>query len=134
MDKQHFWAYRGAETSLLYNIRCVVISRIATDLSNLNDVIRWITFITNPCTLVSICSSRLSILSPLTFWARIPLRRGVLDTTLCDKVCQWHAAGRKFSLGTLVSSTNKTDRHDITEILLKVTVNTITPNSTTKWR
>jgi hypothetical protein len=25
-----------------------------------------------------------------------------------------------FSLGTLVSSTNKTDRHDITEILLKV--------------
>jgi hypothetical protein len=31
-----------------------------------------------------------------------------------------------FSLGTLVSSTNKTDHHDITEILLKVAVNTIT--------
>ena len=29
------------------------------------------------------------------------------------------------SLGTLVSSTNKTDRHDITEILLKVALNTI---------
>jgi hypothetical protein len=29
-------------------------------------------------------------------------------------------------MGTLVSSTNKTDRHDITEILLKVTLNTIT--------
>jgi hypothetical protein len=28
-----------------------------------------------------------------------------------------------------VSSTNKTDRHDITEILLKVTLNTITPNT-----
>jgi hypothetical protein len=28
--------------------------------------------------------------------------------------------------GTLVSSTNKTDRHDITEILLKVALNTIT--------
>jgi hypothetical protein len=27
--------------------------------------------------------------------------------------------------GTPVSSTNKTDRHDITEILLKVTLNTI---------
>ena len=27
---------------------------------------------------------------------------------------------------TPVSSTNKTDRHDITEILLKVTLNTIT--------
>jgi hypothetical protein len=30
-----------------------------------------------------------------------------------------------FSLGTLVSSTNKTDHHDITEILLKVVLNTI---------
>jgi len=45
---------------------------------------------------------------------------GVLDTTLCDKVCQIHAT--EFSL---VSSTNKTDRHDITEILLKVALNTI---------
>jgi hypothetical protein len=25
-------------------------------------------------------------LSPLTFWVRIPVRRGVLDTKLCDKV------------------------------------------------
>jgi hypothetical protein len=38
--------------------------------------------------------------------------RGVLDTILCDE-------------GTLVSSTNKTDRHDIAEILLKVALNTI---------
>jgi hypothetical protein len=29
--------------------------------------------------------------------------------------------------GTLVSSTNKTDRHDIAEILLKGTLNTISP-------
>jgi hypothetical protein len=36
--------------------------------------------------------------------------RGVLDTTLCDKVCQWLSAGRWFSLDTPVSSTNKTDR------------------------
>jgi hypothetical protein len=43
--------------------------------------------------------------------------RGVLNTTLCDKVCQW------FSPGTPVSSTNKTDRHDIIEILLKVVLN-----------
>jgi hypothetical protein len=42
------------------------------------------------------------------------------DTTLCDKVCQWLATGQWFSPGTPVSSTNKTDRHDITEILLKV--------------
>jgi hypothetical protein len=42
-------------------------------------------------------------------------------STLCDKVCEWLA----FSPGTRVSSTNKTDRHDITEILLKVALNTI---------
>jgi hypothetical protein len=34
--------------------------------------------------------------------------------------------GRWFSPGTLVSSTNKTDHHDITEILLKVALNNIT--------
>jgi hypothetical protein len=43
----------------------------------------------------------------------IPLRRGVLDTT--------------FAPVTLVSSNNKTDRHDKTEIFLKVALNTITP-------
>ena len=66
----------------------------------------------------------------LTVWVRIPLRRGVLDTTLYDKVCQWLVAGWRFSLGTPVSSTNKTDRHDITEILLKVALNnpTLTPD------
>ena len=37
----------------------------------------------------------------------------VLDTTLCDKVCQWLAAGWWFSPDTPISSTNKTDHHDI---------------------
>ena len=49
----------------------------------------------------------------------------LLDAILCNKVCQWLAAGRWFSPGTAVSSTNKTDCHDITEILLKVMLNTI---------
>jgi hypothetical protein len=44
------------------------------------------------------------------------IQRGVLDTTLCDKVCQRVLAGLRFYPGTPVSSTNKTD-HDITEIL-----------------
>jgi hypothetical protein len=35
---------------------------------------------------------------------------------------------RWYSLGTPVSSTNKTDRHDITEILLKVALNTTKEN------
>jgi hypothetical protein len=48
--------------------------------------------------------------------------RGVLDTTLCDKVCQWLATGRWFSL---ISSTNKNDCHDIAEILMKMALNTI---------
>ena len=56
--------------------------------------------------------------------------QGVLDTTLCDKVCQWLATGRWFSLGTLVSFTNKTDCLDIVEILLKVALNTINLNLT----
>jgi hypothetical protein len=34
-------------------------------------------------------------------------------------------AGRLFSPGTQVSSTNKTDRQNIAEILLKVALNTI---------
>ena len=50
---------------------------------------------------------------------------GVLDTTIYDKVFQWLAAGQLFSPGTPVSSTNKTDLHDRTEILLKVALNTI---------
>ena len=55
-----------------------------------------------------------------------PTQAGILDTTLYDKVCQWLAPGRWFSLGPPVSSTNKTDCHDITEILLKVVLNTLT--------
>jgi hypothetical protein len=35
-------------------------------------------------------------------------------------------AGQWFSPGTPVSSANKTDRHDITEILLKVALSTLT--------
>ena len=62
-------------------------------------------------------------------------RRGVLDTTLRDKVSQWLAAGEWFYPGTPVSFTNKTDRRDITEILLKVTLNIITlTNDMTRGR
>ena len=43
---------------------------------------------------------------------------------ICN-VWQWNAAGRLFSPGTPVSSTNKNDRHDITEIFLKVALNNI---------
>jgi hypothetical protein len=61
----------------------------------------------------------------IIFYIRIQIRRGVLDTTICDKVCQSLASGRWFSPDTPVSSTNKTDRHDIAEMLLKVALYTI---------
>jgi hypothetical protein len=59
-------------------------------------------------------------LSSQTLWVRIPLKRGVLDTTLflsvtCSK-----------SVVFFGYSTNETEYHDITEILLKVPLNTIT--------
>ena len=61
-------------------------------------------------------------LSPLTLWVRL----GVLDTTFSDEVCQWLVTGQWFSPGTPVFSTNKTDHHDITEILLNKGNNKIT--------
>ena len=39
----------------------------------------------------------------------------------------------RFSPGTPVSSTNKTDPHDTTEILLKVELNTLTPCMVSYW-
>ena len=56
-------------------------------------------------------------LPPLILWVRT--LRGVFDKT-CDKVCQLLTTDRCFSPGTPVVSTNKTDHHDISEILLKV--------------
>jgi hypothetical protein len=54
----------------------------------------------------------------LTLWVRISFRERCV--ALWDIVFQWLATGRWFNLGLLVSSINKTDRYDITEILLKV--------------
>ena len=58
-------------------------------------------------------------LSPPKLWVQT-----LFDTTLCDKVFQWLATGRWFSPGTPVSSISKTDQRDITEILLKMALNT----------
>ena len=68
-------------------------------------------------------------LSPLTLWVWTPfIARCTRCNILCDNVCQWLVTGRWFSQSTPVSSTNKTVRHDIAEILLKVALNTIYPN------
>ena len=70
-----------------------------------------------------LCTRCLSLLK-LGVW--IPLMARC--TTLCDQVCQWLATGRWFSPGTPGSSTSKTDRHDIAEILLKMALNIIKQN------
>ena len=84
--------------------------------TNIVAVIVWIyNYLCNQC------------LSPLMLWVWILHRWSVLDTTLCNKVCQWRVTGRWFSSCTPVSCTNKTDRHDIAQTYLKVVLNTITP-------
>jgi hypothetical protein len=54
-------------------------------------------------------SGQLASFSPIPEIKSFPIRRGVLHTTLCDKVCKWLAAGWGFSQGPLVSSINKID-------------------------
>ena len=68
-----------------------------------------------------ICMSDQHVLTNV--WVRIPFRRDIQHYVI--NFCQWLAAVRWFSLVTPVSSTNKTDCHDITEIFLKVALNTI---------
>jgi len=59
----------------------------------------------------------------------MPLRRGVLDATYVIKfVSDLLQVGGFLRAGTSVSPTKKTDYHDITEIMLKVALNTITNN------
>ena len=71
----------------------------------------------------SLCSQ---CLTPLKLWVYSPSWQGVLDKTLCDKLCQILTAGHWFSPSTPVSSSNKTDcQYYTTEILLKVALNTI---------
>ena len=67
-------------------------------------------------------------LSPLKLWVWT-----LFDTTICETLCYWLATGWWFSP---VSSTNKTDCHDITEILLmKVVLNSINqPTLSFKFR
>ena len=71
----------------------------------------------------------------MTLWDRTPLGRGALDI-IQHYVIKFvsdlrQVSGQWFSPGTPVSSTNKADRHDIAEILLKVALNTMNPNPIT---
>ena len=67
-------------------------------------------------------------LSPLKLWVQTCSWWSVLDTTLSDKVCQWLAIGQWFTPCTPVSSTNKTDRHDIIENIVESGLKQHKPN------
>ena len=56
--------------------------------------------------------------------------RGVLDTTLCDKVCQWLAAGWWFSFVLQFPPPIKLP--NVNEIFLKVALNTISQSNQTR--
>jgi hypothetical protein len=64
--------------------------------------------------------------------------RNVEDTkvvmTASDKIYQLLVHGRWFSPCTLASSTSKTGRHDIAEILLKVALNTKNQSIKDAWQ
>ena len=58
------------------------------------------------------------------------LKKACVSNTVYYSIVQMYNKwiGRWFSPGTLVSSTNKNDHHYITELLLKVALNTINLN------
>jgi len=56
----------------------------------------------------------------------VPITTNVVSSSPAQVIHQYVIKFVWFSLGTQVSSTNKTYRPDITEILLKVALNTIT--------
>ena len=104
---------------------------------NLNSVFLWVeakqknsTFFTRT---PFICTVQITNLSPIRREFApgfVPYKNGLRLTRFTrDKVCQLPAQGRWFSPGTPTSSTSKIDRHDVTEILLKVALN---PNQTNK--
>jgi hypothetical protein len=64
-------------------------------------------------------------LSPIWRWFAPGFVNYKKGAAASDKVYQMPAHGRWFSPGTPASSTTKTGRHDIAEILLKVALHTI---------
>ena len=121
ISKQHIIWYQNTEISkqhiLRYQNKIIKISKRPKSWSYGS----WIyNYLCNQC------------LSPLTLWVRTPLRRDILNTTLCNQVCQWFATGRWFSPGTLVSPTNKSEHLEISQILLKVALSTLNQTITIK--
>jgi hypothetical protein len=65
------------------------------------------------------------VIMSVSFNMRLIYLSQLLHASIIRHHRQWLTTGRWSSPGLPISSTNKTDRHDITEILLKVALNTI---------
>ena len=115
---------RNIILSLLLNLKRVIIVTKTLLMKDIHICISSILLSRRRCVLVWCIKTTYPISAYQ--WVPILLKRDVLDITLCYKVCQWLVVGWWFSPGTPVSSTNKTDRHDVAEILLKVVINTLT--------
>ena len=109
IEKYMIWKYQMAEKSLiLYFWQCEILLR---------DHHGHDRMVIGLMTTYAICAYH--------HWSCEFETHSILDTTLCNIVCQWLGTGWWFSL---VSSTNKTDCHDITEILLKEGLQHHNPN------
>jgi hypothetical protein len=64
----------------------------------------------------------IEVLKPILYVINVYI---IISTTTVTDTYQWLVTGRWFFPGISVSSTIKTDRHDIAELLLKVALNTI---------
>ena len=93
----------------------------------------------NMCIIRIDCVNQINLTQPLFGsacikygkWAYWGIDFSIRIWNCSDCVVSFCFRGRWFSPGTSVSSTNKTDRHDMTEILLKVALNTIKTNKQT---
>ena len=103
-----WWGRRGYDRIVNYGASLFLVGRRGYDCMMVR---LTTTYLWNQC------------LPPLTLWVIIPLMaRCIWYNIIWYKVCQWLAAGLWFSPGIPISS----DRHDITKIMVKVTLNTRT--------
>ena len=75
-------------------------------------------------------------ISPFNLWVSPKPLLHSENTTTRTKVCQWLVTSRLLSKVTPVSSTDKTDHQDITDIVLKavlVTINSLSVDYIWKW-
>jgi hypothetical protein len=116
------WVKQHYVTKFVSNLRqvCGFLSIInKTDCHDITEILLTVTLNTITLTQTVYVWHRSYVNGNCVRMIRTPPRRDVLDTTICDKVCQWLEAGRWFSPGIPVSSMNKTDNWNIVKSSVK---------------